>query len=179
MAERLVASHGAFALSPDKLEGDFVLLGELDHAESFELDEAPLLLLPVRIETRFSGDDLKIRIYPSQLHVDDHAPLLTEREVALGTAYWERRNGGEPDAARDDLVRELPPRRAVWVARETRPTLVKGQGWVFPELNTRSSMPTATAALTPDRWCALGFLGNERAFVAWGQEVGGVAVPSL
>ena len=171
MAERLVASPGAFALSPDKLEGDFVLLGELDHAESFELDEAPLLLLPVRIETRFSGDDLKIRIYPSQLHVDDHAPLLTEREVALGTAYWERRNGGEPDAARDDLVRELPPRRAVWVARETRPTLVKGQGWVFPELNTRSSMPTATAALMPDRWCALGFLGNERAFVAWGQEV--------
>ncbi len=171
MPERLVADPAAFELSPDKLEGEFVLLSPVDHSESFEIGDAPLLMLPVRLETRFSGDDLKIRIYPDQLHLDDHAPLLTERELALGMAYWQRRLEGEVDAARDDLVRELPPRRAVWVARETRPTQGPKGEWVFPDLNTRKTSPPATAALLPDRWCAIGFLGNERAFVAWGQEV--------
>ena len=146
MAERLVASPGAFALSPDKLEGDFVLLGELDHAESFELDEAPLLLLPVRIETRFSGDDLKIRIYPT-------SSTSTTTPLCSRSARWRSapptgsgRIGGEPDAARDDLVRELPPRRAVWVARETRPTLVKGRGGSSP-----SSTPAPRCRPPPRR----------------------------
>jgi len=172
VAERLVADPSAFELSPDKLEGEFVLLSPVDHSESFQIGDAPLLVLPIRLETRFAGDDLKIRVYPDQLQLDDHAPLLTEREVALGVAYWQRRLDGEPDAARDDLVRELPPRRAVWVARESRPTQgPKGIGWVFPDLKTRAANPPATAALMPDRWCAIGFLGNERAFVAWGQEL--------
>ena len=169
--ESLVADPKAFELSVDKLEGDFTLLSLFDHAESFEIGTSPLLLLPVRIETRFFGDDLKIRVYPDQLQLDDHAPLLTEREVALGVAYWERRLDGEPDAARDDLVRELPPRRAVWVARETRPTVAKSGERVYPDLNTRRNTPPATAALMPDRWCAIGFVGNTRAFVAWGREI--------
>ncbi len=169
--ESLVADPKAFELSVDKLEGDFTLLSLFDHAESFEIGTSPLLLLPVRIETRFFGDDLKIRVYPDQLQLDDHAPLLTEREVALGVAYWERRLDGEPDAARDDLVRELPPRRAVWVARETRPTVAKSGERVYPDLNTRRNAPPATAALMPDRWCAIGFVGNTRAFVAWGSEI--------
>ena len=170
MREPLVANQAAFALSPDKLTGAFTLLSEIDHSEEFELGDQPLLVLPVRLETRFAGDDLQIRIYPTQLHVDDHRPRLTEREVALGVAYWERRLRREPDAARDDLVRELPPRRAVYVALQTRPTQgPKDPRWVYPELPTRAATTPARAALLPDRWCAIGFLGNVRAFVAWGR----------
>ena len=49
MAKRLSADPAAFELSPDKLEGDFVVLGPTDHSESFEIGQAPLLLLPVRL----------------------------------------------------------------------------------------------------------------------------------
>jgi hypothetical protein len=173
MTERLVADPSRFALSPDRLEGQFRLLSTVDHADSFEIGDHPLLLLPVRLETRFAGSTLQLRIYPSQLHVDDHDTRLTTREIALGTAYWERRlTAAEAGAARDDLVRQLDARRAVYVARQTRPIWrPKERDWVYPDLKPRRKGKAAQAALLPDHWCAVGFVGNVRAFVAWGRDV--------
>ena len=49
----------------------------------------PLLLFPVRVETRFTarreapGTDLLLRVYPDDIHLDSHEPALTEtRNVA-------------------------------------------------------------------------------------------------
>ena len=41
------------------------------------LNDRPVLLLPVRLETRFLGNDLWVRIYPDQVCVDSHEPSST------------------------------------------------------------------------------------------------------
>ena len=49
----------------------------------------PVTLLPVRLETRYIGiadapTELRIRVYPDQVHVDAHQPRLTDGEIAAG-----------------------------------------------------------------------------------------------
>ena len=58
-------------------------------ADFAKLDAAfPLVLLPIRIETRFSGANLLIRVYPDEIAAVSHEPELTAEERDLGFAYW-------------------------------------------------------------------------------------------
>lgn len=55
--------------------------------------EAPLVLLPVRLETRFAADEagrpaLKVRIYPDEVHVDSLDRGVDEEEAAAARAWW-------------------------------------------------------------------------------------------
>ena len=68
------------------------------------LDPVPLALLPVRLETRYVGPpdaptELRVRVYPDQVHVDAHQPALTDGEVESAKTYWRHRWGDGPDAA--------------------------------------------------------------------------------
>lgn len=99
----------------------------------------PIMMLPVRIETRFvnptagAAQELWIRIFPDDIHADSHEPLLAEKEVEAGETYWAKRAGlhsfppgteaeSEKKLAWDNLkATSISPQRAIWIAKATRP----------------------------------------------------------
>ena len=117
----------------------------------------PIALFPVRLETRFEGRNLKVRVYPDAILADLHEPLLTEAERASGEAYWARIAGGT--TASDSwsaLLRDMTPQRAAWVVQQADPAredppAVRPADWDrFPE-----------SRALPDRWIVLAYRGGE------------------
>lgn len=144
------------------------------------LDAAhPICLLPVRIETRFfdNGTTLGVRIYPDQVHIDQHETELTDQEVTAGKAYWLARWNDSSDdaghAAWRTLGTAIAPRRAAWVAQALTPTNLVARGTAavpaYPAVGVRpanwSRAPRAT--LLPDRWVVIGYRGTMQVFRKW------------
>lgn len=93
-------------------------------------DGTPILLLPLRVETRWKTDqdraELLVRVYPDDVAVATHEKVLTEAEVRHGRAYWEKvrgaADGEEKDLAWQALASRFGGGRSAWVALETRPS---------------------------------------------------------
>jgi hypothetical protein len=94
-------------------------------------DRVPILLMPLRIETRFKpdlpgGPELWVRAYPDSCFVDTFEPTLTEREVENARAFWAAiwRAGGDPGmrrAAWRQLVASQGSGRSGWITSQYRP----------------------------------------------------------
>uniref|UniRef100_UPI00278C1A69 hypothetical protein n=1 Tax=Streptomyces sp. KL118A TaxID=3045153 RepID=UPI00278C1A69 len=54
-------------------------------------DDFPVLLAPVRIETRFTPTELLIRVFPDEWAVDKFESRPTPAEIAALDAYWTAR----------------------------------------------------------------------------------------
>src|SRR5215207_9412166 len=93
----------------------------------------PLVLFPVRLETRFfqqtnGSSDLCVRVYPDKVHIDSHEPQLTDDELTWGRHFWKQISlagaGADAEDLRKAAFRQLAdrydPPRAAWVARETK-----------------------------------------------------------
>ncbi|MEX0171171.1 hypothetical protein [Streptomyces sp. LMG1-1-1.1] len=101
--------------------------------------EVPLMLLPVRLETRLrldgpGPDRLLVRIFPDDIHVESHEPHPTDGEVQQARRYWRtvwragRTDNAEGDrerlllAAWGQLTGAVGARRARWLVRVLKPT---------------------------------------------------------
>ena len=111
----------------------------------------PILLLPVRIETRFfkNGTELRIRIYPDQVHLNAHEPELTESEHRAGKWYWEQRWSNAVNdvtaSAWRALVKSYGPWRAGWIVRVMTPSNVSVLG-----TSVAPQFPPVTLKRMPD-----------------------------
>jgi hypothetical protein len=139
----------------------------------------PLLLLPVRIETRFvddsQGSALLVRIYPDQIHCDAHDPALTPAELADAQGFWTLRwRAGLPppdDAPLRDAWRNLVSTyrapRAAWIVKALTPSNLAAQpaaptaagsdpvpppAFPSPTMRTTAWNTPARATLLPDAW---------------------------
>ncbi len=54
-----------------------------------ELDDRfPILMIPVRLETRFRGAQLLVRVYPDDCSIDTFEEMISENEVTAAQLYW-------------------------------------------------------------------------------------------
>jgi hypothetical protein len=94
-------------------------------------DRYPILLLPLRLETRFTTGaagtpQLWVRVYPDTCLVDTFEPSLTEQEVDNAQAFWARvwRAAGDETLERAgwrELVAAHGSGRAAWIIRQYTP----------------------------------------------------------
>jgi hypothetical protein len=133
---------------------------ELADQGLFELVPAalPVLLLPVRLETRWklspSSRELLIRIYPDEVHSDTFEPELTDEEQTWGGAFWQQTNAAAADddrkAAWAQLVGRFGPARSAWIAHATDPASI-----VPPGKRAAAWTRAPRTRVLPDRWTAV------------------------
>lgn len=150
--------------------------------------QTPIVLLPVRLETRYFASDaehyeLRVRIFPDDIHLDSHQPMITSTEYELTRGYWDSRldEGVESDAAIlrwQELCQEAGDSRAMWLAGKLDPFGKGGRFEPGQSRQTTGDFPTlpivpdgwtvpAKARGLPDRWAIVGYRGNKRILLHW------------
>jgi hypothetical protein len=96
-------------------------------------DQTPILLLPVRIETRFhkymlglqEKYQIWIRIFPDDIAIESHEAALTKSEIAQSQIYWTTvwttSNSTVKVNAWDVVCRQFTSQRAAWIIKQMEP----------------------------------------------------------
>ncbi|MFE0100610.1 hypothetical protein [Streptomyces sp. NPDC059009] len=84
-------------------------------------DDFPVLLGPVRIETRFTATELLVRVFPDEWAIDKSEPLPSEAEFGALRAYWTALwravgNAVAEQAAWQEFTGRVASGRATWLA---------------------------------------------------------------
>ncbi len=140
-------------------------------------DDIPILLLPLRIETKFKEvagkNELWIRVFPDEIAIHTHEEILTEREIEFGIAYWKVLWATEDEDERKEawsmLVNAFGPNRSAWLALQTKPLnwgneIVVVDDLQFPPQDfTKSSEWTKAphSRVLPDRFVLMAYRDNK------------------
>lgn len=157
-------------------------------------DGLPILLLPVRVETRFmpveGGKELWVRIFPDDVAGHTHEKELTAAEVSDGKVFWREmwaatQSSGE-DARRaletgawTKLSRSYDSRRAAWIAAQTRPAALdvpSPDDLSFPAsdpdaVNPESWSRAPRSKVMPDRFVVMGYVDGVQVFRHAGAQI--------
>src|SRR6478735_4942522 len=116
-----VINQSVITLYADPLDDPLVQLEESE----------PMLLLPLRLETRFaaSGTELWVRVYPDEIAINNHDKALSEPEKKAGIYYWnflwKQSTAVDFDAQKkkawSQIVNHFGADRARWLLLKTKP----------------------------------------------------------
>jgi hypothetical protein len=112
----------------------------------------PIALLPLRLETRFSGTILQVRIFPDEIFADTHEPGLTSDETRDGATYVATIGSATEAQSWGALVSRYTAPRAAWIALAS----AKGSPAARADSWTR-----AAQALLPDSWIVRVYQGGK------------------
>lgn len=105
----------------------------------------PIVMFPLRIETRFDATKLKVRVFPDEIFLNRHETALTVAEQEAGKKYYDDLNfHGEELKRWQEIIQRFGPERSAYICKTMRPT---GFGVVAPD---------------PDFPCSEKITGNER-----------------
>ena len=146
----------------------------------------PLVLFPVRLETRFfplgdGSSELRVRVYPDKVHVDTHEPALTAEELTWGKHFWEQTWRAAHDeerakAAWRQLADRFDPPRAAWIALALKPrnpddrpkdplepdaSLTKPISFPTPATQSEPWLRAPIARVLPNFWVLLGYKNGQ------------------
>ena len=158
-------------------------------------DGLPILLTPVRLETKFKqlGDtnELWVRIFPDDIAVVTHEEVLTANEITYGIAHWKALwTAGSDNALKQTawqlLTDKFGVNRAAWIALQTKPLnwenagiLVSESDLVFPEFDITKDNSWTVAPHTrimPDRFVLLAYRSGQLAYSAVGRQIDDILV---
>ena len=148
--------------------------------------ETPVVLFPVRLETRFLDGKLKVRVYPDEIFLNTHEVALTveERDAAIGYYTELNENDNERELWRD-MVSRFGVERSAYILRQMLPvfgapgpasswwassstcggTIFGGnnEDLYFPEVQLRAGSWTRPGeAVLPDRWVVVTYRGSQK-----------------
>ena len=162
-------------------------------------DGVPILLLPVRVETRWrvvapgaagATSQLCVRVYPDDVAVTTHERVLTGTEIDRGQAYWiaVRAANGDTNAegsAWSTLAARFGANRAAWVALQTKPvnwpaaladSALALQFPVSPVTKPDAWTVAPHSRVLPDRFVLLAWRGDTLRVTEVGQPIDDVVV---
>jgi hypothetical protein len=132
------------------------LVGQIAIDDLQAESDVPIALLPIRVETRSTAGraQLRVRIYPDDIHVDQHDRGLSDEEREAGEAYWQAIWQGENPDAYSALTSAVGARRAPWVATAMTPQNLAARPDTPPNpppTDPRNNRPALVRTL-PDRF---------------------------